>query len=209
MKKLIPLVLVLAVFISLVAVGCGKGETETTGTEQAAQSAPTLNITVIESTPAVTEPTMLLETDATIPGGHTITFTEFMSMNGEQLKNLISKFESKEQYDAWLDEIEQDYQDFIQAGGKPQQSDPTEGPTEPEGPIFPDVTDTTAPPQDGLTFLEYHNLSAEEQKAFINTFPSIDAFIAWHTAARKAYEDSLIEIDGTTPIYAGDLPGAN
>ena len=81
--------------------------------------------------------------------------------------------------------------------------------TEPEAPYFPEATGTPAPDKDEVTYLEYHSMSAAEQKAFINTFESYDAFFEWHDAAKKAYEDSMIEIDGSTPVDVEDILGGN
>ena len=81
--------------------------------------------------------------------------------------------------------------------------------TEPDKPYFPEATGTPAPEKGEVTYLEYHAMTATEQKAFINTFESYDAFFEWHDAAKKAYEDSLIEIDGTTPVDFGDIVGGN
>lgn len=89
----------------------------------------------------------------------------------------------------------------------PRPTEPEE--TEPEKPYFPEATGTPAPEKDEVTYLEYHEMSATEQKAFINTFESYDAFFEWHDAAKKAYEDSLIEIDGSTPVDMEDFAGGD
>lgn len=71
--------------------------------------------------------------------------------------------------------------------------------TEPSEPTEnPDVTE---PDAKEMTFLEYQNLSGEEQKEFINSFPSIDAFMAWHAAAVQEYKDNMTEwgSSGNTP----------
>lgn len=85
--------------------------------------------------------------------------------------------------------------------------DPDEYTGETSGIFFPEATGVEAPQSDELTYLEYHNLSATEQKAFINTFESYDAFFAWHDAAKKAYEESLIEIDNSSTIDLGEIVG--
>lgn len=196
-KKLVLFLMSVAVLFTLF-VGCGEDKNldGTTGGD------------VPQATTEQTDPIIATETDATIPGGQVVTYPEFESMTGEQQKEVISKFESKEDFNNWYEEIRDDYIDFVQST-KPSQnenSNATTEPTENDGPIFPEATGSTAPEKDELTFLEYHNLSADEQKAFINTFESIDDFVAWHTAAKKAYDDSLIEIDDT-PIDAGELFG--
>lgn len=87
----------------------------------------------------------------------------------------------------------------------------TPGATEPtDGPIVPNVPtdpDTTVPEKEEMGYLSYHNMSGAEQAAFINSFPSIEAFFDWYNAAKEAYENDMIEIDGSTPIDAGQATG--
>ena len=83
------------------------------------------------------------------------------------------------------------------------------GTTEPGG-IFNTEPENTDPAveQPSLTshtiyqssYMWYHSLSGDQQMEFINSFNSIEAFIAWHTAAFEAYQDSLIEYDGSSVI---------
>jgi len=87
-------------------------------------------------------------------------------------------------------------------------------PTTPEGdPIddatVPNVPDVTVPESDQMTYETYANMSAEEQMAFFDSFESVDAFFDWYNAARKEYEDSFIEIDGSTPIDLDEILGGN
>ena len=199
MKRKLVLFLMIAAILCALFVGCGEdpNPTGTTGGD------------ATQNTTEITDPIITTETDATIPGGEVITYTEFESMTGSQQKDVISKFESQEQFDDWYNEIKEDHNDYVETVKPPEivNPNPTTEPTEEEtGPIFPEATGSSTPEKDELTFLEYHNLTADEQKAFINTFESIDKFVEWHTAARKAYEDSLIEIDDT-PIDAGELFG--
>ena len=117
-------------------------------------------------------------------------------------------------------------QDETDAPVDPTQEEPTEpedpvvtGPTldmeDPENngssdvPNLPENTGKPAPEKTGVTYLDYHSMSADQQKAFINSFGSYDAFFEWHDAAKKAYEDSLIELDGTTPVDMEDIAGGN
>lgn len=91
----------------------------------------------------------------------------------------------------------------------PTPPDYTQSPTDPTDPVPTDPTDeptqaTTAPgfsPDiSAEAYLAYYNMSADEQQDFINSFGSVDAFFAWHTAAKEAYENNRTPIDGTTPI---------
>ena len=88
-------------------------------------------------------------------------------------------------------------------------SDPTE--TEPsqttestESATNP-TENTTSPNDDEINslaqeYMNYYNLSGEEQQKFIDSFDSIEAFFEWHTAAKQAYEDNRTPIDGSKPI---------
>ena len=93
---------------------------------------------------------------------------------------------------------------------KPQQST-TPQPTEPEvtGPLVPGMEEVEVPDSGEVTYEEYYAMSADEQASFINSFESYEAFFAWHTAAKEAYESGRIEIDGTTPIDLGEILGGN
>lgn len=79
--------------------------------------------------------------------------------------------------------------------------DPTEPQTPDETDPMPSDPSATEPEVSSkVTYMDYYNMSAEEQQAFIDSFESIDAFFAWHTAAKKEYEDNRTPIDGSTPI---------
>ncbi len=192
-KKLVVFLIVAAVACTLF-VGCGEdpNPTGTTGGD------------AIQNTTEITDPIITTETDATIPGGEVITYTEFESMTGSQQKDVISKFESQEQFDNWYEEIKQDHNDYVETVKPPEiiNPNPTTEPTEEAGPLFPEATDITVPENNEITYLDYHSMTAAEQKAFINTFESFDAFFEWHDAAYQAYKDSMVLIDGTTPFDA-------
>ena len=55
-----------------------------------------------------------------------------------------------------------------------------------------------------LTYEQYEALSADEQEAYCDTFPSLKEFIKWFNAAKAAYEGEkeVEEMDGT--IHIGD-----
>lgn len=82
-------------------------------------------------------------------------------------------------------------------------------PEDPDVPDFPDVDEDDEQESGGVTYLDYHNMTATQQKAFIESFGSYDAFFAWHEAAYQAYLDGLVEIGGDTTIDGGDLSGGN
>lgn len=71
--------------------------------------------------------------------------------------------------------------------------------TEPEA-TEPDVTEPTTPPavetEPVVTAYEqYHNMSGSAQKEFIDSFPSIEAFVAWYENAKAEYDALHPSID--------------
>lgn len=83
--------------------------------------------------------------------------------------------------------------------------DPTE-PTPTEKPTEPDPTDPkpSEPVNTAVTYYDYYYVfTAEQQEAFINSFPSVEEFFVWHKAAKEEYESERIPIDGTGPIVLG------
>jgi len=85
----------------------------------------------------------------------------------------------------------------------PDQTKETTEPTEATMPELPTEPGTKVPETKDLDYLKYHNMSGAEQAAFINSFDSMDDFIKWYNAAKKEYEDSLIEIDDDTVLDIG------
>lgn len=190
-KKLVVFLIVAAVACALF-IGCGEdpNSTGTTGGD------------ATQNTTEITDPIITTETDATIPGGEVITYTEFESMTGSQQKDVISKFESQEQFDDWYNEIKEDHNDYVETVKPPEiiNPNPTTEPTVNDGPIFPEATGITVPEKDEVTYSDYISMSADEQMAFINTFGSFDAYFEWYNAAYQAHADSMKEINGTEPI---------
>lgn len=89
-------------------------------------------------------------------------------------------------------------------------TEPTEittPPTEPDSTEDP-TTPSTDDSNSSITDYEaYHNMSGEEQKAFIDSFESIEAFFVWYNAAKAEYEAQNPGIDvGDGEI---DLGGGN
>lgn len=193
-KKLVLFLMSVAVLFTLF-VGCGEDKNldGTTGGD------------VPQATTEQTDPIIATETDATIPGGQVVTYPEFESMTGEQQKEVISKFESKEDFNNWYEEIRDDYIDFVQST-KPSQnenSNATTELTENDGPIFPEATDVTIENIESITYQMFIDMTANEQKAFINTFATYDEFVIWYNAALQEHKDSMIEIVGTGPLNVG------
>ncbi len=193
MKKKLAIFLLIPVVLCTLFIACGEDKVPegTTGKQPATQDIET------QDTTEQTDPTVATETDTTVPSGHIISYSEYLTLNGEQKKNLMSQFESQEAFDAWLAEIKKDY-DAYMTTVKPTNPTSTE-PNIPEKPTFPDVSDVTVPQKDKLTYSEYFSMSAVEQQAFINTFDSYDDFFEWYNRVLKEYEDAMTEIDGTGP----------
>ena len=82
----------------------------------------------------------------------------------------------------------------------------TEAATEPaketEAPTEPEATE-----DDGeMTYEKFMAMDAAGQQAFINSFPSMDAFFEWFNAAKEAYEASRNEVEiGDGSFDIGDL----
>lgn len=90
-------------------------------------------------------------------------------------------------------------------GGKDAPPDVTEPnqsqqPTEPESGEKP-----TAPDPEETTYEDYLAMTPEEQEVFFDSFPSMEAFMDWHNAAKAEYEDNEegIIVDGGN-INIGD-----
>ena len=90
--------------------------------------------------------------------------------------------------------------------------EPTEGATEPEETEKPtesatEPSEPEATEDDGeMTYEKFMALSAAEQQAFMNSFPTIEAFFEWFNAAKEAYEASRNEIEiGDGSFDIGDL----
>lgn len=101
---------------------------------------------------------------------------------------------------------------FGTAGGDEanQETDPTEDvvpdiPT--ESPVATNPTGSIDPSEDTedeLTYEEYMSLSAAEQKAYRDTFESIDAYFVWFNSAKAEYDAQNSGIDvGDGPIDLG------
>lgn len=93
----------------------------------------------------------------------------------------------------------------------PKQTDPTEPPVQNTDPTDPPVPPETTQPQTGaadpadLTYEEYLAMSPYEQQAHYESFPSLEAYIAWHNAALAEYEENQSSIEVTGGIDIGDF----
>ncbi len=190
MKNKLLLTLPIAVILCAALVACGNNtnetEPETTGTTHT-----TSDWLDIEE-----------ETGETLPNIENLTFTEFNNMPAEQQQEVMNTFETTDAFFEWYNEKVQDYQEYVE-----QQKNPTEETTNNE------TTETTVPnvsvsSSDKITYMDYHSMSADEQLAFIKSFKIQKDFVAWYNAAKQEYNDSLIELDGSTPIDIGEIIGS-
>ncbi len=196
MKNKIILLLVVAVLICTTLAGCGNNDVSAENT--IGQDTKDVTDVTLEPTTEVTANNDLTdtakdETNASAINVDEITFSDYSEMSAEEQKEVVDSFDKIDDFFEWYNEIVEEEKK------NPETTEP--------GPIFPDAPDVSVPDKRDVTYLEYHAMSGDEQMAFINTFNSSADFVAWHTAARKAYEDSMIVIDGTTPIDLGELIG--
>lgn len=183
------LFLLIAAILCSVFVGCGDGNNST--------EPETTN-----ATQTTTDDTLFdIEEETTLPNVDTLTLPEYNAMTAEQQHAIMNTFETTDDFFEWYNEKVQDYQEYVE-----QQKNPTEDTTNNEATEIT-VPNVSVPVPDKVTYLDYYSMSADEQLAFINSFESIDAFFDWHTDAKKIYQDSMIEIDGTTPIDLDELFG--
>ena len=80
------------------------------------------------------------------------------------------------------------------------ESEPAESNPDQESEPVQTSPENLTPNADADAYLAYYEMSAAEQQAFIDSFGSLDAFFAWHTAAKAAYEAERTPIDGSPII---------
>ena len=211
MMKNTFLFLIIAAMICFMLVGCGNNVDDRT----TLSTVPT-NTVEITDQQTVTQ----MESQEENLDISQITYIQFNAMSAEEQQTIMDSFPSNDDFFLWYSSIKKIHDDF-QDKLKPQPSTGHESESEHNQEATandPDLTDapTTGDPNETevpsvsnpqvseMTFMQYHNLSATEQKAFINSFETIDDFVAWHDAAEKEYNSSLPELDGTTPIDLED-----
>lgn len=89
----------------------------------------------------------------------------------------------------------------------PAETEPGQKPTEPAETTQPTAPPETTQPQtgnSGLSYEEYLAMDPARQQAFYESFPSLEAFIAWHNAALEEYEKNQPSIEVTGGIDIGD-----
>ena len=85
-----------------------------------------------------------------------------------------------------------------------QETEKSEGDSEnSEVPTVETDSEDALPPS--MTFEAYNALTGAEQRAYMDTFPSIEAFFDWYNEAKAAYESTrdTIEYDGSGDLVIG------
>ena len=74
-----------------------------------------------------------------------------------------------------------------------------------EFPKTPESSDVTEETKHFVSYEEFISMEADDQEAFINTFPTKYDFIKWYNEAEDAYEATreTIEFDGSGDIVLG------
>lgn len=168
-----------------------------------------------------TEPETTNVTNAsTIPDLDTLTLSEFKEMTSEQQQSIAESFETPDEYASWYnDKVQESESDAEKqkdptgttenndTTGSTDATDSTESTEVTESTVatesdstLPEIPDVTIPSKDEVTYQEYRAMSGAEQKKFINSFESIDAFMAWYAKAEQEYMNSIPEFNGSTPI---------
>ena len=176
-----------------------------------------------------TDPETTNATNAvTIPDLNTLTLSEFKDMTSEQQMAVAESFETADEYAKWYNDKLNEHEETIGQQKDPAletenidttgSADATEATVQTEAtestvateqePTIPDKPVVTEPSDDVVTYLDYKAMSGAEQKEFIYSFPSIDAFMAWYAKAEQEYMDSLPEFNGSTPIDLDEYFGS-
>lgn len=127
----------------------------------------------------------------TIPDVYELTYPQYIALSQEAQKAVMETFSSVEEFLQWLENSKKEHEEFqdkLMNTGSSDAGDNTPNDGDSDTPV-----QTLPPESEGITFLDYQAMSGEEQRRFINSFPSIDAFMAWHAAALQEYKDSMVE----------------
>lgn len=87
---------------------------------------------------------------------------------------------------------------------------PTQQPTQPAPTEPPATTEPSSGAEDSgeMTYEKFQAMSPSEQQAFVNSFPSLDAFFEWYNAAKAKYEAEHPPIDvGDGSFDMNDIAG--
>ena len=194
MKKLLAVMMVFALLLALNA--CGKKNTEQTETNAPETEAPA--ILVPEENAGVDATEKNEETEAATEATEAdtpVVDNPFGEVEGEDTPTQPAATEPKptEKHDN---------------DKKPQE-------TKPAGDKNP--TDSTKPTEkpgsgdsDAVTYEEYMQMTATEQRDYMESFESVDAFFAWYNAAKAEYDAQNPDIEvGNGSIDMGDIIGGN
>lgn len=209
MKKNIFICLAILVFLSAALGGCGRDmKNETTDNTKIENS------TEIDSNQKGSLP--VEEVLKQLPDINELSYSQYMALSPDVQQAIINTFATDKEFADWLFEIKQIEDAFnqvlnqqtttgtvmepteVESTAASESTDGTDGTEYPEPPSTPNADD---PKSEGVTFMDYQKMSASEQKKFIASFGSIDAFMQWHADAVQKYKDSMTEwgSTGNTP----------
>lgn len=175
MNKKIVILLMVVVLISTL-IGCGKKpeEPETVATE---------STEIVE--------TMVEETEVYVPGAAKNILSE------EDFEEVTTTEETQPSNAAATEATDPESKEEDKQAEATDPSSPSE-----EG--IQETTEATTPVTEELTEYEkYHAMSGAEQKAFTDSFGSMEAFFEWYNAARAEYEGKNAEIPEDGVIELG------
>ena len=90
-----------------------------------------------------------------------------------------------------------------------EQKPETESPKPTEAPEKPKPTEPPKAPGK-MSYEQYQDMSAGDQRAYMDSFSSIEAFFDWYNAAKEKYEAEHPAIEvGDEPIDLGQVVGGN
>lgn len=190
MKKLICLTIVLLLVVSLFA-ACNQKPSAQENEQSALQD----SVFNTDPTQAETQPPAT-EAEVTEPEEETTAPTQSALESADNLFDNIEATESAK------DDVAEPTTPANQEATKPS-TEPTEVPSLPST----DPTEEDKP----MDYLTFQSMSGAEQRAFQESFESLDAFFEWYNDAKEAYdkENPPIEVGGNGVIDMEDLVGGN
>lgn len=147
----------------------------------------TTNDTQFDTNPETTESIPVEEALKQLPDIGEMSYPQYNALTPELQEAIKNTFNTDKEFVDWYSGIKEEHEAFEELLDSKPTTDATT-----------DSTDTTTPTEknpeaDDITFLEYQAMSASEQKKFIASFGSIDAFMKWHSDAVQKYKDEMTE----------------
>lgn len=192
MKKLICLTIVLLLVVSLFA-ACNQKPSAQENEQSALQDS------VFDADPTEAETQPPAEEADTQPSA---TEAETTAPTQSALESADTLFDNIEATEPVKENATEPTKPANQEATKPS-TEPTEAPSQPST----DPTEEDKP----MDYLTFQAMSGAEQRAFQESFESLDAFFEWYNDAKEAYEKANppIEVGGNGVIDMEDLVGGN